>query len=229
MSNSRSDEKEEYIFQKNEDGSLKFVGDFEGYYKNENDPWEQTGNSARMGAYYDYSRDNLIHMLRGVVTKNCKLLEIGCGLGHVAEQIKRQLHINSVFGMDISDTAIVKAREINPELEFYVGDITSAGFHEIHTEKYDVLIMNQLLWYILDDLDQVFDNLYHSLKKNGSLVFVNAFMFNQKYGLEKINGFDGLVKYVSNTKEECFSIVEAKSYYNKNMEYIDGILILKKT
>ena len=227
MSDSNSKDKE-YIFQKDKDGRLNFVGDFEGYYKEVNDPWEQAGGSDRMGSYYNYSRENLVQMLEGLVTKDSSLLEVGCGLGHVAEKIKTQFDVDLVSGMDISETAIQKARKLYSELEFCVGDITSTGFGETHTKKYDVIIMNQLLWYILEDLEQVFDNLHQALNRGGHLVFVNAFMFEQSYGADKVNGFDGLVRYVSNTKKDSFTIVEAKSYFFRDMEYIDGILILTK-
>ena len=49
----------EYVFKNVKGDQLAFVGDFEGFYKNEDDPWGQKGGDARLNEYYQYSRHNL--------------------------------------------------------------------------------------------------------------------------------------------------------------------------
>ena len=41
----------EYVFKKNQEGQLEFVGDFDGYYKNDDDPWGQSATDISMAPY----------------------------------------------------------------------------------------------------------------------------------------------------------------------------------
>lgn len=50
----------EFVFKRNKKGKLCFVGDFEGFYKNDPDPWGQKGSEKRLSDYYAYSRRNKV-------------------------------------------------------------------------------------------------------------------------------------------------------------------------
>jgi hypothetical protein len=78
MSRSKS-----YIFEKEEDGTLSLVGNFEGYYQDNEDPWEQESNSSDMAEYYAFSRDRLVKCINSLDQKQ-DIMEIGCGLGVVS-------------------------------------------------------------------------------------------------------------------------------------------------
>ena len=81
----------EYVFRTEEDGTLEFVGDFEGFYQNENDPWGQEGADERLRDYYAFSRSNLLTAIRNLTyshDNNINILEIGCGLGGVPPRNK---------------------------------------------------------------------------------------------------------------------------------------------
>ena len=62
-------------------------------------------------------------------------------------------------------------------------------------DKYDLIIFGDLLWYILTDLKQSINNALSMLKDNGQILFYNAFLENQKYGKDIIDGFDGLISF----------------------------------
>jgi SAM-dependent methyltransferase len=219
----------DYVF-KEKNGKMYFVGDFEAFYKNESDPWGQKGTDGRLNEYYDFSRSNLINIIGSLVKseeKTIDILEVGCGLGYVLSKLSAGLPANvKVAGMDISKTAIKKAKSLFPSLEFIVGDICSKHLKVKH--KYDIVIMSQILWYILEKLPQVFTNINSLLKNDGFLIFLNAFLKEQKYGKEIIDGFDGLVKYICLNYFGKYTIIKAEADYSSRFLHDDGILVLMK-
>ena len=59
-------------------------------------------------------------------------------------------------------------------------------------KKYDVVILNQLLWYILESLFITFENCFSLLNSNGRVIVSQAFLQSpQKYGADICDGFDG--------------------------------------
>ena len=89
--------------------------------------------------------------------------------------------------------------------------------------------MSQILWYILEKLVQVFANVDRLLKNNGFLIWVNAFLKEQKYGRGIIDGFDGLVRYVVSNHFGKYKIVKAEVDYSDRFIHNDGILVLKNS
>lgn len=223
---------EDYVFTKDGHGHLRFVGDFEGYYQNVTDPWGQRGGDPRLTEYYAFSRANLVKTLESlpVFTKGkIHILEVGCGLGYVAEHLQTELERVAnvtVTGMDISPTAIAKARSLFPNREFVVGDI---GAEDLKLDRsYRILILSQLLWYILETFPRVIRNTISMMPCGGFLVFVQAFLRDQKYGKEIIDGFDGLIKYMCVNHSDDFRIVHARLEDSSEFLHEDGILILAK-
>jgi SAM-dependent methyltransferase len=220
----------DYVFKAGKNGKLSFVGDFEGLYKNEADPWGQRGADARLGDYYAFSRTNLVNAVKsvtGVLRKNTDILEVGCGFGYVSAELQKGLfEKGKVTGMDISHTAVTKAKTLFPDLEFIAGDICSKKLKI--KGKFDVVIMSQILWYILEKLPYVFENIDNLLRKDGYLIFVNAFLKEQKYGKNIIDGFDGLARHVLVSYPGKYRLISAQIDYSGRFLHYDGILIFKK-
>ena len=220
----------DFVFRAEKGGRLSFVGDFEGFYNSVDDPWGQKGTDSRLNEYYNFSRSNLINTIDLLVKseeKSTDILEVGCGLGYVLSKLGARLPANvKVAGMDISPTAIEKAKNLFPLLDFITGDICSE--HLKVENKYDIVIMSQILWYILEKLPQVFTNIDSLLKNHGLLVFVNAFLKEQKYGKEIIDGFDGLLRYVCLNYFGKYKIIKAEADYSGRFLHDDGILVLMK-
>ena len=62
--------KNNYIFSKNDKGELKFIGDFEAFYNEDNDPWGQSSyTDISYKKYYDYSRNKINEVLKSVYKK----------------------------------------------------------------------------------------------------------------------------------------------------------------
>lgn len=203
-----------------------FVGDFDKLYEVDDDPWHQSGSNDLMKQYYDLSRNRLYHLIDKIGLKSGKLLECGCGLGYVANAINLKFSQFNVHGLDISQKAVVDAKNNFPDITFFQGDVRSLdSLNNIISNKFDVIIINQMLWYIVEEFDSVILNLSKFLDTKGYLIISNAFMKNQKYGKLKIDGFHGLFKilYGFNT----FKLIDC-SYLDNNLRLSDGLFLLQK-
>ena len=121
------------------DGNL--VGEFEEMYRDFDDPWGQTTNESA-------ALDKFIGLALLKKHGHRRPLEYGCGLGHYTNLLYRELGAGA--GLDISETAIAKARRLYPSPTFYVGDILL--LEPLAEFKPDVLIFSQITWYVLDKL-----------------------------------------------------------------------------
>lgn len=213
----------DYIFTENKNGELIFRGNFEDYYKDVNDPWGQSAlGEDDMDSYYRLSRMRVKQRVKDAQAKT--VLEIGCGLGfalnQIAEGISSQFH-----GTDISPTAIAKAKELFPAYEFYSADISTPELN-LPYKNYDLIILNQLLWYILPNLDSVVTNINNHLNVGGHLIVSNAFAREQRYGKEIIDGFAGATHFF----EKCsasFQLREA-CFNDNDYRVTDGLFMLRK-
>jgi SAM-dependent methyltransferase len=180
----------DFVFTRDSAGKLQLVADFEGLYANEEEPWSQSaqGDDAN---YYLASRLRVVDQLQAI--KPHRVLEVGTGLGYALDFFYRNYEAN-YCGMDISTLAIEKAKERFPQHSFVTGNIGESCIKSDTNQKFDCVILNQLLWYILDDLDQVVENCANFLKANGTLIISNAFARKQEFGNDIIDGFSGACK-----------------------------------
>lgn len=73
------------------------------------------------------------------------LLEIGCGEGHQSEHLARLT--DSLCGLDVSATAVERARERLPDAEFVAADIHS---HPWGDRRFDLVTACEVLYYMKD-------------------------------------------------------------------------------
>jgi len=153
----------------------KLVGEFEEMYQDYDDPWEQTTREELRS-----EKIIAIHLLKRIAAK--KVIELGCGLGCYTEMIRRSGI--EVLGIDISETAIKKAKQMHPNCKFQVADILD--FHIYRDYKPDAIIMAEITWYVLDKLDS-FIGFLKTEMPNVYLVHLLATYPPgvQKYGLAK--------------------------------------------
>lgn len=174
----------DFIFKKSDDG-IEFVGDFEEYYKHESDPWNQLDN--------EHGRNRkwlLLDYLKDFTPKPRTILDVGCGLGHMVMLLQEL--IAPTRGVDISETCVDRARKLFPLGNFGVCDIRQS----FPSGKFDIVILNHILWYILPELSKVITESVKHLNANGNLLIVHHFLREQKYGKEIIDNFHGLLNYL---------------------------------
>lgn len=103
----------------------KFVGEFEKMYQEVTDPWGQ----SRDFYYSSLSRRSICYFLEKFDIKS--IVEWGCGLGRTVNYIKENTGKDiDILGIDISKTAIDKAKNFYPKLEFKVDNILNISEYE---------------------------------------------------------------------------------------------------
>ena len=75
------------------------------------------------------------------------LLEIGCGEGHQTEHLRALA--DQVTGLDVSATAIARARQRLPEVEFAVGDVFAQPWAD-QVGRFDVVTACEVIYYMSD-------------------------------------------------------------------------------
>lgn len=75
------------------------------------------------------------------------------------------------------------------------------------------------MWYIIEELKLSFNNCFNLLNTNGYLLFYQAFLKEQKYGKEIINGFNGMKQFLKKEFSEKKILLEInninESYDNR--------------
>ena len=95
----------------------------------------------RLIGYHKFFIDN--------VSKDDKVLDIGCGNGALAYDVAQKA--NSVTGIDIEEKSIIKARNKynKSNVKYIVGDAVK----ELSKEKFDIIILSNVLEHIKDRID----------------------------------------------------------------------------
>jgi SAM-dependent methyltransferase len=172
----------------------KLVGDFDGMYKNFDDPWNQSSvnqifDSRRQIALLACSRLRNQHNVSRVI-------ELGCGFGFLTNQL-RELGFNSV-GTDISPASIQKAKLKNPDSHYEVAEYND--FHFLQNFNPDIVLMAELTWYTLESLDEFLSGLktYALHRKNPTFLIHLLTTYEpgiQKYGADKFTNLQEILKY----------------------------------
>lgn len=166
------------------DGEL--VGDFEEMYQDFEDPWEQCSSDRD-------ATDKVIGLDLLERNGHERALEYGCGLGRYTDHLCRRL--GAAAGVDISDTAVAKARQLHPGSDFYVGDIL--GSDPVSEFKPDVLVFCQVTWYVLDEL-AAFKELLPQLGAQSFLHLLEVYPpGRQSYGTDYFVDLHGILDYWS--------------------------------
>ncbi len=182
----------DYIF-----GADGLVGDFEGLYRDFEDPWEQTsvfdsGDSRRILAI-SYCEKALSKFED---RSSARILEIGCGFGHLTDALR--LAGFSSVGVDISSEAIKKARAKHPESVFFERPISDVRLLEEFDP--DIIIMSEVTWYVLDNLHGFLGRLSQFADNRSKPTWVIHLLNTyppgvQKYGRDFFTDLDGILEY----------------------------------
>jgi trans-aconitate methyltransferase len=134
----------------------KLVGDFEEMYRDFEDPWEQTTREKGV-----FEKRIALDIIRREGYE--RVMELGCGLGEFTSQIQRASRF--ALGVDVSPTAIQKARLSHPNAEFIIGDVLDLDIYRHF--KPDCIVFSEITWYILEKLDTLKTFLHQEFRGGG--------------------------------------------------------------
>lgn len=78
-----------------------------------------------------------------------RILDLGCGQGHITEQIRKAIPTSAVSGLDYSISAIEYAHSHFPEISFAVGDAYASPYAPV---QFHVVVCNNLWEHVPDPL-----------------------------------------------------------------------------
>lgn len=95
-----------------------------------------------------------------------KILDAGCGEGHLIEKLFHKKNKNFYYGTDISETALRKAKQRCPFAEFKLINLSEMDFEN---NFFDVIICTETIEHILN-YGEALKNLKRILKNDGYLI-----------------------------------------------------------
>jgi SAM-dependent methyltransferase len=109
------------------------------------DPWKMDSDTER----FRFARTNelLHHALIEPSPRVGSILEIGCGEGHQSEHLIKLC--DRLTGIDVSATAIARARQRLPSAELIAGDLFTQPWID-ETDRFDLVTAFEVLYYIQD-------------------------------------------------------------------------------
>jgi SAM-dependent methyltransferase len=106
-----------------------------------------------------------LRYLRFLIPEGARVLELGCGTGHVLAALKPSFGV----GVDFSGAMIAEARRSNPNLTFIEGDIEDEKLIKSLPGPFDFIIIVDTLG-ALDDCQALFDSLHYISTRETRLV-----------------------------------------------------------
>lgn len=164
----------------------KFIGEFDEMYKQFDDPWMQSQQPNR------YSRQMAIMNMKRYGIKS--IVEYGCGLGYYADWIYKETGI-ICHSIDISETAINKAKLQFPHLNFETGNIIDLA-NLPNKESIDCVLLADITWMILPQLDLVNNLLLQHFKDKYLINNFVTYKGTQKYGLDYFTTTQEYINYM---------------------------------
>lgn len=160
-------------------------GDFEAMYQDIEDPWG-------CGEYCNSLNNKLFCEMLFHQKSYKNILDIGSGLGELTSSLYQYNKGGNITGWEISKTAVDKAAEKYPNIMFENKNILIDAIES----KYELITMSEVLWYLLDDVVEVFKKIHDALPENGYLAIHQYFPFEQKFGRDQMNGLEGFEAFI---------------------------------
>ena len=136
-----------------------------------------------------------------------------------------------MVGVDISPTACERASQLHPDIEFICGDIMHKHSRRQSDDQplFGFVLFQQILWYILHDIDSAVMNALSWLRPYGFLIVQQAFLKKpQRYGREIADGFPGTWDLFRRRYARQLELQALHYAVHEEHEHYDGILLFKK-
>jgi SAM-dependent methyltransferase len=169
------------------DGRL--VGEFEEMYRDYADPWRQT-TREKFGSDKAIALNLLARLKQEFGAR--RVVELGSGLGYFTARIA-DLGFE-VTGLDVSETAIAKARAKHPDIPFRVAPFKE--FDIVRELAPDIIVMGEITWYVLDDLRAFVSFIREELPNCFLLHLLVTYPAGaQQYGQGFFTDLDGILRF----------------------------------
>ena len=116
---------------------------------------------------YNKSLDKKLYDLffERVVNKGI-VIEVGCGPGEISNYLK--MKGIDIIGLDISDKMIEIAKQLNPFIDFRIGDVFNLEFKD--NSVAGIVAPYLIVNFQLNDIEQAFSEIHRVLSNNGQLL-----------------------------------------------------------
>jgi len=161
----------DFVFRQN-GKEVTLIRDFEGMYTHCEDPHGQSQAVDNLSYQLVLATlDRVVRMLTKGAQRPATIIDIGCGLGYFTARIKQHFPDVRVCGMDISPTALKRARLIAPDCVFRQLDLKAPGMEVEDGKRFDIAVMLDTLYYFEPhEIDGVMFNINKLLADDGYLL-----------------------------------------------------------
>ena len=128
-------------------------------------------------------------------------------------------------GVDISAVCIERATEKYPQFNFFVSSVTDRKILSIGT--FDCIALVGTLWYVMYDLDKIFDNVRRMLKPSGVFAINQTFLLDQEYGNDVFEGLHGFLALLSKNRFFSMSKIISNRIFHEGKFVMDTAILLE--
>jgi ubiquinone/menaquinone biosynthesis C-methylase UbiE len=116
--------------------------------------------------------------LHQMLSKGCRLLDVGCGTGSMLAKVHKEYPNSSLVGVDPSGKAVAKARQIAYGKSISL--IKLAGESMKFANEFEIVYLGESL-YATKDKERVLSNCWCALKKGGTIAIVEGLLPKSKF------------------------------------------------
>ena len=206
----------DYVIQDGE-----FVGAFEEMYRDHDDPWAQLSKD-----WMQPDKALALNAIRRLIEErgSLRVLELGSGLGGFTAQIAETG--SETFGLEISPTAVEKAKARFGRPEFIIGDILDEEV--LCRIRPDLIVMSEISWYVLGKIKNFISICKRKLPDCMLIHILTIYPpEEQRYGKTYFHDFDGIKNYFDvNVVEQA--VIDAEVFEGTTRTYFLGHWLSKK-
>lgn len=188
----------------------------------EGDPYTVDFNSE----FHKLRADSTIQLLKSAIdfeTSSPKMLDIGCGRGHLTAEFQKSFTNAEISGLDYSVSAISYAVDKFPGIDFIVANAYSPPYCENY---FDVVVCNNLWEHVPDPL-RLLEAIRKVLKTGGYLIISTPSRYRFENIINLIRGQPVAISRMHVTEYSVGQIVEQLRYgkfevqkiYSKPIEF----------
>jgi ubiquinone/menaquinone biosynthesis C-methylase UbiE len=111
--------------------------------------------------------------LHQMLSKGCRLLDVGCGTGGMLTKLHEEYPKSSLVGIDPSGKAVATARQIASGMSISLKKL--AGESMKFANEFEIVYLGESL-YATKDKERVLSNCWRALKKGGTIAIVEGLL-----------------------------------------------------